>query len=92
MPWYKEHEGSWSLIAARPFEELRKWGGGVADKRGGADKLINMDILGRWIWGEGLHDYTWRVLLGVLRKANCVELAESVEEALTDEEAEQGKP
>ena len=66
-------------------------GGVVADKRGGPDKLINMDILGRWIRGEGLRDCTWRVLLGVLRKAHCVELAESVEEALTDEEAEQGK-
>ena len=66
-------------------------GEGVADKRGGVDKLINMDILGRWIRGEGLHDCTWLVLLGVLRKAHCVELAESVEEALTDEEVEQGK-
>ena len=54
-------------------------------------QAINLEILKRWLRGEGLRDCTWRVLLGVLRKANCVELAESVEEALTDEEAEQGK-
>ena len=54
-------------------------------------QAINLEILKRWLRGEGLRDCTWRVLLGVLRKAHCVELAESVEEALTDEEAEQGK-
>ena len=64
----------------------------IAHQHGNNAELINMDILGRWIRGEGLRDCTWRVLLGVLRKAHCVELAESVEEALTDEEAEQGKP
>ena len=63
----------------------------IAHQHGNNAELINMDILGRWIRGEGLRDCTWRVLLCVLRKAHCVELAESVEEALTDEEAEQGK-
>ena len=63
----------------------------ISHQHGNNAELINMDILGRWIRGEGLRDCTWRVLLGVLRKAHCVELAESVEEALTDEEAEQGK-
>ena len=54
-------------------------------------QAINLEILKRWLRGEGLRDCTWRVLLGVLRKAHCVELAESADEVLTDEEAEQGK-
>ena len=52
--------------------------------------LINNEILGRWVRGEGMPDRTWRELLSVL-KVHCVSLAESVEEALTAEEAEQGK-
>ena len=48
---------------------------------------MNMEIIGRWLQGKGIRDRTWRALLGVLKKSHCVELAESVEEALT---AEQG--
>ena len=51
---------------------------------------INMEILRRWIQGKGIPDRTWRGLLGVLR-VHCAALAESVEEALTAEEADQGK-
>ena len=54
-------------------------------------ELINLEILRRWLQGRAMRKCTWRVLLGVLRKAHCVELAESVEEALIAEEAEQGK-
>ena len=54
-------------------------------------QAINLEILKRWLRRKGVRACTWRVLLEVLRKAHCVELAESVEEALTDEEAEQGK-
>ena len=52
---------------------------------------INRDVLSHWLQRGGIHDRTWRRLLGVLRKANCVELAKSIEEALTEEEASQGK-
>ena len=51
---------------------------------------INLDILERWLQGKGIRDRSWRGLLGVLR-VHCRVLAESVEEALTAEEAEQGK-
>ena len=51
---------------------------------------INFDILTEWLHGRGIPDRTWRGLLGVL-KVHCATLAESVEEALTAEEAEQGK-
>ena len=54
-------------------------------------QAINLEILKRWLRRKGVRACTWWVLLEVLRKAHCVELAESVEEALTDEEAEQGK-
>ena len=46
--------------------------------------LINMEILRRWMGGQGIPDRTWRGLLGVLR-VHCLSLAESVEEALTPE-------
>ena len=55
-------------------------------------QAINLEILGRWLQRKGVRRAcTWRELLEVLRKAHCVELAESVEEALIAEEAEQGK-
>ena len=47
---------------------------------------INMEILSRWIRGPGIADRTWHGLHGVL-KLHCKALAESVEEALTVEEA-----
>ena len=51
---------------------------------------INLETLGRWLQGKGIRDRSWRGLLSVLR-VHCRALAESVEEALTAEEAEQGK-
>ena len=51
---------------------------------------INLEIIGRWLQGKGIHDRSWRGLLSVLR-VHCRALAESVEEALTAEETEQGK-
>ena len=63
----------------------------IAYQHGNNIDDINMDILGRWIQGEGIPDCTWQGLLGVL-KMYCITLAESVEEALAAEEAEQGKP
>ena len=59
----------------------------IADQHGNNADRINMDILGRWIRGEGILDHSWRGLLGVLR-VHCGEaLAQSVEEVLI----EQGK-
>ena len=51
---------------------------------------INLETLERWLQGKGMRDRSWRGLLRVLR-VHCRALAESVEEALTAEEAEQGK-
>ena len=51
---------------------------------------INLETLERWLQGKGIRDRSWRGLLGVLQ-VHCRALAESVEEALTAEEAEQGK-
>ena len=51
---------------------------------------INLEILGRWLQGSGIPDCSWQGLLGVLR-VHCRTLADRVEEALTAEEAEQGK-
>ena len=62
----------------------------IAEQYGNNAQRINMDILGRWVRGEGMPDRTWRELLSVL-KVHCVSLAERVEEALTAEETEQGK-
>ena len=46
---------------------------------------INMEVLGRWVQGQGMADCTWRGLLGVL-KVHCRDLAKSVEQALTEQE------
>ena len=51
---------------------------------------INLEILRRWLQGSGIPDRSWQGLLGVLR-VYCRTLADRVEEALTAEEAEQGK-
>ena len=51
---------------------------------------INLETLGHWLLGRGIRDRSWRGLLSVLR-VHCRALAESVEQALTAEEAEQGK-
>ena len=64
----------------------------IAYQHGNNIDHINMDILGRWIQGEGIPDRTWQGLLGVLKVVHCIKLAESVEEALAAKEAEQGKP
>ena len=47
--------------------------------------LISIDILTRWIQGQGMADTSWRGLLGVV-KIHCPALAESIEEALMEEE------
>ena len=52
---------------------------------------INLEILKRWMLGYGIPDQTWEGLLSVLR-AHCRTLAESVEEALTAEEATDHPP
>ena len=55
---------------------------------------INIEILSRWVQGQGIADRTWRGLLGVL-KLHCKALAESVREGLTvdpEEEATDSKP
>ena len=62
----------------------------IAEQCGNKTERINMEILGRWVRGEGMSDRSWRGLLGVLR-VHCGALADRVEEALTAEEAEQGK-
>ena len=62
----------------------------IAIEYGNNSERINMEILRRWIQGKGIPDCTWRGLLGVLRM-HCTSLAVSVEEALTAEEADQGK-
>ena len=51
---------------------------------------INLEILGRWLQGSGIPDRSWQGLLDVLW-VYCMTLADRVEEALTAEEAEQGK-
>lgn len=54
---------------------------------------INVEILSRWVQGHGITDRTWCGLLDVL-KEHCSEVADVVEEVLTEEEAmdtEQGK-
>ena len=62
----------------------------IAEQYGDNAERINMEILGRWVRGEGIPDCSWRGLLGVLR-VHCGALANRVEEALMAEEAEQGK-
>ena len=62
----------------------------IAQKHGKDPELINMEILGRWVRGEGMSDRSWWGLLGVLR-VHCGALADRVEEILTAEEDEQGK-
>ena len=55
-------------------------------------KRINIEILRRWIRGEGISDRTWRGLFHVLRVHKLEELAKKLEEALTAEAAaEAGK-
>ena len=62
----------------------------IAQKHGKDPELINMEILGCWVRGEGMSDRSWRGLLGVLR-VHCGALADRVEEILMAEEDEQGK-
>ena len=58
----------------------------IAQQCGNNALLINMEILRRWIQGQGIADTTWRGLLGVLR-VHCPALAESITEALMEDEA-----
>ena len=62
----------------------------IAEQYGNNAQRINMEILGRWVRGEGIPDRSWQGLLGVLR-VHCGALADRVKEVLTAEEAEQGK-
>ena len=59
----------------------------IAREHGNNAERINTEILRRWIQGKGILDYTWMGLLGVLRSMHRITLADSVEEALTAEEA-----
>ena len=47
-------------------------------------ELINLDILRRWVQGEGIADRTWRGLLGVLR-LHCPGLCQDIEESLANQ-------
>ena len=62
----------------------------IADEFRGNARNINLEILKRWLRGEGILDRSWCAILGVLR-VHCGALADRVKEALTEEEAEQGK-
>ena len=64
----------------------------IAREHGNNAERINTEILRRWIQGKGIPDRTWKGLLCVLRNVRCISLADSVDEVLTEEEAEQGKP
>ena len=64
----------------------------IARDCGYKSECINMEILRRWIQGKGIPDRTWKGILCVLRNVRCISLADSVDEVLTEEEAEQGKP
>ena len=57
----------------------------------GDNLKINIEILQRWVNGQGIVDRTWLGLLGVLR-VHCAALAQSVEEALTADEAPDSPP
>ena len=61
----------------------------IVQESGYNTERINMEILRRWVRGEGIPDCSWRGLLSVLR-VHCRALAESMEEVLIAEEAEQG--
>ena len=66
----------------------------IEEQHRGNVMKINIEILSRWVQGQGIVDRTWHGLLGVL-KLHCKELAESVQEALTvdpEEEATDSKP
>ena len=52
---------------------------------------INIEILQRWVNGQGIVDRTWLGLLGVLR-VHCTALAQSVEEALNADETTNPPP
>lgn len=54
-------------------------------------KDISTEILQRWVQGQGIDDTTWRGLLRVL-KVHCRTLANSIEEALMEEEATHSEP
>ena len=57
----------------------------------GDNLKINIEILQRWVNGQGIVDRTWHGLLRVLR-VHCAALAQSVEEALTADEATDSPP
>ena len=43
-------------------------------------RRINMEILRRWIQGEGMEDRSWQGLIDVLRDSGLCALAEDIEE------------
>ena len=66
----------------------------IEEQHRGKVMKINIEILSRWVQGQGIADLTWRGLLGVL-KLHCKALAESVREGLTvdpEEEATDNEP
>ena len=59
----------------------------IARQYGNNAELINQEIMRRWLQGRGIPNPTWWGLLDVLRMHQRTALAESIEEALTGEEA-----
>ena len=57
----------------------------IVSEHGKNAEQTNMDILSRWIQGQGIADRTWRGLLGVLR-VHCPGLARDIEETLRAED------
>lgn len=49
-------------------------------------QCINVEVLTRWVRGQGIPDTTWQGLLGVLQ-VHCRVLAERIEEVLTEDRA-----
>ena len=54
----------------------------------------NLEILRRWIGGEGIGEHTWRELLHALKNHDCKALAEEIEKELPNQAAHSahGKP
>lgn len=62
----------------------------IDDAKRGVPDSINLEILQRWIRGEGIRDRTWRGLLGALEAGGCKDLATEIKQALLPENKLQG--
>ena len=82
----------WKLVGITLLQDRSGCIVSAIDKQCRGDILdINMEVLQRWVSGQGIQDRSWHGLLGVLR-VHCVALAQSVEEALTADEATDFSP